>query len=104
MSPEAESRGPAMGDVASAVGEAASALGDFVSRVIDEQPGVALAAAAAAGFLAGGGLNSRLGSRVTVSTMKATVGNLTALVALDLLRRAVENGGSGASAGSAGTD
>jgi hypothetical protein len=103
MSPEGGSRGPAMGDVASAVGEAASALGGFVNRMIDEQPGAVLAGAAAVGFLAAGGLNSRLGSRVTVGTMKATVGNLTALVALDLLRRAVENGGTGADR-SAGTD
>ncbi len=103
MSP-ASGGDPRAGDVAAALGEAASQLGAFVTHVIDEQPGVAIAAAAAAGFLAGGGLNSRVGARLTTTTLRATLGNLTTLVALDLLRRALEeNGGADASAESAAT-
>jgi len=93
---------PRAGDVAAALGEAASQLGEFVTHVIDEQPGVALAVAATAGFLAGGGINSRLGARVTATTVRATLGNLTTLVALDLLRRALEEPGTDARAESAG--
>jgi uncharacterized membrane protein YfcA len=100
MSPTEE---PRVADVLSALNEAASQVGSFVNHVIDEQPGVALASAMAAGFVAGGGLNSPLGSRLTASTLRATLVNLTTLVALDLLRRAVENGG-GAGAGDAETE
>jgi uncharacterized membrane protein YfcA len=81
-----------MSEVASTLGEAASQLGTFVSNVLDEQPGLALAAALAAGFLAGGGLASRLGSRITTTALRATFGNVATLVALDLLRRALEDG------------
>jgi hypothetical protein len=92
------------GEVVSSLGEAASQLGSFMSTMIEEQPGVTLAAAAAAGFVMGGGLNSSLGSRITTSTVRATLGNVATLVALDLLRRAVDGGsrsGSSQSAGSA---
>jgi hypothetical protein len=82
------------GEVLSSLGEAASQLGSYFSTMIEEQPGVTLAAAAAAGFVMGGGLMSRLGTRITTSTVRATLGNVATLVALDLLRRAVEDGGS----------
>ena len=81
------------GDVISSLGDAASQLGSFINNMIEEQPGVTLAAAAAAGFVMGGGLASPLGSRITTSTVRATLGNVATLVALDLLRRAVEDGG-----------
>lgn len=90
MSPEQDTA--TAGDVLSAIGDAASQLGSFVSHMLDEQPGVALAAAAAAGFVMGGGLASPIGTRITTSTVRATLGNVATLVALDLLRRAVEDG------------
>jgi len=93
MSPE-EASTPRAGDVLRALGEAATQLGAFVSHVLDEQPGTAIAAAMAAGFIVGGGLASPIGTRVTSSTVKATLGNVASLVALDLLRRALEDGGS----------
>jgi hypothetical protein len=93
-----------MGEVAAAIGEAATQLESFVTTVIEEQPGVAIAAVAAAGFVAGGGLNSRVGSRLTTGTLKATLGNLAALMALDMVRRALENGGESASTASAGAE
>jgi uncharacterized membrane protein YfcA len=91
MSP-AGSGEPSAGDVVGALGEAASQLGSFVSHMLDEQPATALAAALAAGFVAGGGLTSPIGTRLTASTVRATLGNVATLVALDLLRRALENG------------
>ena len=102
MSPGADQ--PTMSEVAAALGEAASQLGTFVSHVLDEQPGLAVAAAVTAGFLAGGGLASRLGSRLTATTLRATVGNVGTLVALDLLRRALEDGAHVGRAESAGAD
>ncbi|HJQ84492.1 MAG TPA: hypothetical protein VKA21_10475 [Candidatus Binatia bacterium] len=86
---------PKVGEVLRALGEAASQLGSYVSYVLEEQPGTALAAALAAGFIAGGGLASPIGTRVTSTTVKATLGNVASLVALDLLRRALEDGGHG---------
>ena len=84
---------PNAGEVLRALGDAAAQLGAFVSHVLDEQPGTAIAAALAAGFIAGGGLASPIGTRVTSSTIKATLGNVASLVALDLLRRALDDGG-----------
>jgi len=84
---------PTAGEVLGALGEAASQLGAFVSHMVDDQPGVALAAAFTAGFISGGGLTSPIGTRITSSTIRATFGNVATLVALDLLRRALENGG-----------
>jgi len=81
---------PGAGDVLNALAEAATQLGSFVSHVMREQPGVALVGAAAAGFVAGGGLISPMGARLAASTLRATFGNLATLVALDLLRRTVE--------------
>jgi uncharacterized membrane protein YfcA len=49
--------------------------------------------ALAAGFVVGGGLASPIGGRITTGTLRATFGNLATLVALDLLRRALEEGG-----------
>jgi hypothetical protein len=83
---------PGAGDVVAAVGEAASRLGAFCSHLMREQPGVALAASLAAGFVAGGGLVSPVGVRLTTGTLRATIGNVATLVALDLVRRAVEGG------------
>jgi uncharacterized membrane protein YfcA len=91
MSPTAGGE-PRAGEVVGAIGEAASQLGSFVSHMLDEQPATALAAALAAGFIAGGGLTSRIGTRLTASTVRATLGNVATLVAVDLLRRALENG------------
>jgi len=81
------------GEVIRALGDAAAQLGTFVSHVLEEQPGTAIAAAVAAGFIAGGGLASPIGTRVTSSTVKATLGNVASLVALDLLRRALDDRG-----------
>jgi uncharacterized membrane protein YfcA len=99
----AEPAQPTVGQVLSALGDAATQLGSYVANVVDEQPALALGGALAAGFLAGGGLTSPLGSRLTTTTLRATLGNVATLVALDLVRRALENG---ASAGpeSAGTE
>ena len=84
---------PSAGEVLRSLGDAAAQLGAFDSHVLDEQPGTAIAAALAAGFIAGGGLASPIGTRVTSSTVKATLGNVASLVALDLLRRALDDGG-----------
>jgi uncharacterized membrane protein YfcA len=84
---------PTAGEVLDALGAAASQLGAYASHMVDDQPGMALAAAVTAGFLAGGGLNSPIGTRITSTTIRATFGNVATLVALDLLRRALENGG-----------
>ena len=92
MSPD-ETTEPSAGEVLRALGDAAAQLGAFVSHVLDEQPGTAIAAALAAGFIAGGGLASPIGTRVTSTTVKATLGNVASLVALDLLRRALDDGG-----------
>ena len=92
MSADAGSE-PSASDVFGALEDAASQLGSFVSRMVDEQPGMVLASAVAAGFIIGGGLTSPIGGRITTSTIRATFGNVATLVALDLLRRALENGG-----------
>jgi hypothetical protein len=81
-------------EVASAFGSAASQLGALVSRTLEEQPGIALAGALAAGFVAGGGLTSPLGLRIASTTLRATLGNVAAIAALDLLRRELNDGGS----------
>ena len=92
MSPDAGSQ-PSMGEVFGALEDAASQLGSFVSRMVEEQPAMVLASALAAGFVFGGGLASPIGGRITTSTIRATFGNVATLVALDLLRRALEDGG-----------
>jgi hypothetical protein len=94
MTREREDAEPSAGQVLQAVGDAAAHLGSFVSHMIEEQPATALLGALATGFVAGGGLLSPLGTRVTSSAIRATVGNVATLVALDLLRRALEDGGS----------
>jgi hypothetical protein len=81
---------PRPGDVLGAVGEAASQLGSFATHLIDDQPATALCAAVVAGFIAGGGLASPIGTRMTSATIRATLGNVATLVALDLLRRALD--------------
>jgi hypothetical protein len=78
------------GDVLGAVAEAASQLGSFATHLLDDQPGTALCAALAVGFIAGGGLASPIGTRVTSATVRATLGNVATLFALDLLRRALD--------------
>lgn len=89
-------------EVASAFGSAASQLGTLVSRTIDEQPAVALAGALAAGFIAGGGLVSPLGLRIATTTLRATLGNVAAITALDLLRRELKDGGARGNSGDTG--
>jgi len=81
---------PRPGDVLGAVGEAASQLGSFAAHLIDDQPATALCTALVAGFVAGGGLASPIGTRMTSATLRATLGNVATLVALDLLRRALD--------------
>ena len=93
MSGTGRSGGSDAGEVVHALGEAASQIGNLVNQMVEEQPEVALAAAVAAGFVAGGGLSSRLGAQMTNATVRATMGNLTTLIALDLLRRALDGGG-----------
>jgi len=88
----AASSEPSAGDVLGALGEAATQLGSFVAHLIEDQPVTAVVAAATAGFIAGGGLASPLGTRITTGTLRATLGNATTLVALDLIRRALEDG------------
>ena len=95
---------PSAGDVVGAIGEAASQLGSFVSHLLDQQPATAVAGALAAGFVAGGGLTSRIGTRLTATTVRATLGNVATLVALDLLRRALENGEQSSGAQSTATE
>ena len=92
MNPAHDER-PSAGEVASALNDAAAQLGSYVSYLLEHQPGTAMIAAATAGFLAGGGLTSPLGTRVAASTVRATLGNLATLVALDVVRRALEDGG-----------
>jgi len=84
---------PSVSEVLGALGDAASQLGSYVTRMVDEQPGMVLAGAVAAGFIIGGGLASPIGGKITTSTIRATFGNVASLVALDLLRRALEDGG-----------
>jgi hypothetical protein len=93
MSAEERPSQPTTGEVLGAIGNAATELGSFVTHVLDEQPGTALVAALVGGFVAGGGLVSPLGTRVTARAVRATLGNVGTLVALDLLRRALEDGG-----------
>jgi hypothetical protein len=93
MSPETGAE-PSVSEVVGALQDAASQLGSYVARMVDEQPGMVLAGAVAAGFIMGGGLVSPIGGRITTSTIRATFGNVATLVALDLLRRALEDGGS----------
>jgi len=88
----AEEAEPSVGRVLDALGDAANQLRGYVSTLVDEQPALALGVALAAGFVAGGGLASRLGTRVTTTTLRATLGNVAGLVALDLLRRVLEEG------------
>ena len=68
---------------------------------IEEQPGLALAGALVAGFVAGGGLVSPLGLRIASTTLRATLGNVAAIAALDLLRREVTDGGARGNSGDA---
>lgn len=88
-------------EVASAFGSAADQLGNLVSRTVEEQPGLALVGAIAAGFVAGGGLISPLGLRIASTTLRATLGNVAAITALDLFRRELNDGGSRGNPGDA---
>lgn len=80
---------PAGREVLEAVGEAARELSAYASHVVREQPGAALVAALVAGFVTGGGLLSPIGMRLATGTLRAAAGNVSSLVALDLVRRAV---------------
>lgn len=85
---------PSATDVLSKLGEVAATLGAYVTRTVDDHPGVALGAALTAGFVVGGGLISPLGARLMAATARATAGNVASLITLDLLRRALEDGAS----------
>lgn len=89
-------------EVASAFGNAANQLGTLVSRTLEEQPAVALAGALAAGFVAGGGLVSPLGLRIAATTLRATLGNVATMAALDMMRRELNDGGSRGNPGDTG--
>ncbi len=92
MSPGADTPSP-VNEVLSALEDAASEIGSVASRMVGDQPALLLMGALAAGFVVGGGLASSIGGRITTGTIRATFGNLATLVALDLLRRALEEGG-----------
>jgi hypothetical protein len=81
-------------EVASALGSAANQVGTLVSRTLEEQPAAALVGALVAGFVAGGGLVSPLGLRIAATTLRATLGNVATVAALDMLRRELNDGGS----------
>ena len=85
--------------VASSFGSAANQLGALVVRTVEEKPQVALAGALAAGFVVGGGLVSPLGLRIATSTLRATLGNVATLAAVDMLRRELIDGGSRGNSG-----
>jgi hypothetical protein len=91
----ADDRGAEEGasQVLEAFGEAGTRLGAFVNRLVEDEPAVAVGAAVAAGFLAGGGLVSPLGTRATALALRAAAGNLASLVVVDVLRRAIDDGG-----------
>jgi len=92
VSPSADTPSP-VSEAFGALEEAASEIGSVASRMVGEQPALLLMGALAAGFVVGGGLASPIGGRITTGTIRATFGNLATLVALDLLRRALEEGG-----------
>jgi hypothetical protein len=85
---------PTVADVLAKLGEAATTLGAYVTHTVDDHPAVAVGAALAAGFVLGGGLLSPLGARVVSATARATAGNVATMIALDLVRRALEDGAS----------
>jgi hypothetical protein len=87
--------------VASSFGSAANQLGALVVQTVEEKPQVALAGALAAGFVIGGGLISPLGMRIAATTLRATLGNVATMAALDVLRRELIDGGSRGSSGHA---
>ena len=84
---------PTVADVFAALGEATAALGSLVSHLVQEEPALALAAAMGAGFIAGGGLTSPLGTTLMNRGVRAAVANLGTFAVLDLLRRGREDGG-----------
>ena len=83
---------PTVADVFAALGEASAALGSLVSHLVEEEPALALAAALGAGFIAGGGLTSPLGTALMNRGLRAAVANLGTFAVLDLLRRGREDG------------
>jgi hypothetical protein len=93
MSAREDGGAPKVSEVLSALSDAAKTLGTYVAHAVDETPGVTLAAAVAAGFVVGGGLLSPLGGRLVAATARATAGNVATLITLDLVRRALEEGG-----------
>ena len=80
--------------VASSFEDAANQLGALVAQTVDQKPQVALAGALAAGFVVGGGLISPLGLRLATTTLRAALGNVVTMAALDVVRRELLDGGS----------
>ena len=84
---------------ASSFGDAANQLGALVAQTVEQKPQVALAGALAAGFVVGGGLISPLGLRLATTTLRATLGNVVTMAALDVVRRELIDGGSRGNSG-----
>jgi len=80
---------PTVGEVIGAVGDAAARLQTYMSRMLQEEPALTTGAGVLAGFVLGGGLLSPLGMRLT----RTAVSNVSAILALELLRRAFNTGG-----------
>jgi len=93
---------PNAGAVFAAIGEAATEARTLVAHVLNEEPGTAVAAALAAGFIAGGGLASPLGARLTAATLRVAFGNVVTLLALDFMRHALAVKGADGGARSTG--
>ena len=86
--------------VASSFGDATNQLGALVAQTVDQKPQIALAGALAAGFVVGGGLISPLGLRLATTALRATLGNVVTMAALDMVRRELIDGGSRGNSGS----
>src|SRR5262249_2742432 len=89
-----------VGEVIEAVGEAGARLQTYMSRMLHEEPPLTTGGVVLAGFVLGGGLLSPLGMRLT----RTAVSNVSAILALELLRRAFNTGGSVARSAHPDTD
>jgi hypothetical protein len=66
---------------------AATDVSALVSGLVREQPIAALGVALGVGFIAGGGLSTPLGTRLTAVAARATFGKVATVAALEVLRR-----------------